>query len=549
MDDQNSTNQPIDPKMTPISPNVLEDITPVETPPMTTPSVTTTTTTVSEPTIPTENSVSEVPQAEPMMATLPIEIPTGTPLPGASTLPEPTPMTTETTTTTITETPTVNESIPVQAEVPQPKTDEIQMPERKPKKKIMPVVMGVLALFLVVGVAGAAYYVSNQLSSRVAVAPNAPTSKPMAGGVALGGNYNSVVNPSAAIGRKGSIILGTSLETSIVTLKDGSQATFKNVSGYYVAPDGNYYPVGGGNTTQVPTEPPAGNNNAVAPAAAGCVNYSFIPDSTSEQQNQIICSPDRSHINTVSFATAGTIRVHLNNVYVGTTITLTKDGANATVTKVAEGASGWTTADFDATVVAGTYTMTIKLGNEANDSLGYINPTSAGICERYGGPNDISSKITTSALTGFGIATTTGVDAPFQCWSDEVQGSDTDQRGQLDANYDFNDFDVEIGYKGTTTVGACTIINVYKKVNGVYVTTPLTTSQLQNLSVGDVLQFYLGANMDNLQGRFRVTINGTAGDWLTGTVDSSKRNIVYSDYTVAAAGTYTFEAQVSTTAQ
>lgn len=54
------------------------------------------------------------------------------------------------------------------------------MPEAKNNKKTFSVLMGVAALLLVVGVAGAAYYVSNQLSTRQAVAPTAPESKPMA---------------------------------------------------------------------------------------------------------------------------------------------------------------------------------------------------------------------------------------------------------------------------------------------------------------------------------------------------------------------------------
>ncbi|HSV94945.1 MAG TPA: hypothetical protein VLH94_03180 [Spirochaetia bacterium] len=57
---------------------------------------------------------------------------------------------------------------------------EPEVPIEKPKNKVLPVVGGIAALFLLLGVAGAAYYVSNQLSTRQAVAPTAPTSKPAA---------------------------------------------------------------------------------------------------------------------------------------------------------------------------------------------------------------------------------------------------------------------------------------------------------------------------------------------------------------------------------
>jgi hypothetical protein len=48
------------------------------------------------------------------------------------------------------------------------------------------------------------------------------------------------------------------------------------------------------------------------------------------------------------------------------------------------------------------------------------------------------------------------------------------------------------------------------------------------------------------QGRFRVTVNGIAGEWLGGTVDATNKKVFTSgEYTVGPAGTYKFEAQVS----
>lgn len=100
----------------------------------------------------------------------------------------------------------------------------------------------------------------------------------------------------------------------------------------------------------------------------------------------------------------------------------------------------------------------------------------------------------------------------------------------------------------TGTENSCTLINVYKKVDGAYGTTALTATELKSLKAGDILKFSLISDTDNLQGRFRVTIGSTAGEWLTGTIDTTNKKLVtYSDYTVTTTGTYKFEAQVSTT--
>jgi hypothetical protein len=102
------------------------------------------------------------------------------------------------------------------------------------------------------------------------------------------------------------------------------------------------------------------------------------------------------------------------------------------------------------------------------------------------------------------------------------------------------------GYTTSSEVGACTLISVYKKIGDVYSMTPLTTAQLQTLKVDDVLKFTLTSSMDGLEGRFRVTVGSTAGDWMSGTIEATNKRLVTSgDYTVATAGTYKFEAQVN----
>lgn len=641
MDDQNKNSQPLNTSGMPVIPDKPEDITPLPSPT----------------TIPVEPMAAD---PLPPVAPQPIE-PVMTPpsvpeMPIVPDMPAPT-------------VPSPVE-VPFDTSVPEPTPSvptDPPMPEAKPKSKVWPIVGGIVALLLVVGVAGAAYYVSNQLSTRQAVAPNAPSSKPAAAEIEI-----------CRVGSKCKVNCDEDEEGN------GQVCLVGGIEGSCCAPV-----VPGDNT---PTPAPT------------CIDYVYIPNPTSEQEKQLICNPNRGDIiRTVSFSKAGRIRIHIEGAAAGTTVRLLNGNADVQVTKIDD-------KNFESNVVASSYGIIVRLGNESSDSLGYLKPSSNGICQRYGEPRDVSSRMTTAALNSFGIASIDGVDAAIQCWADTLQGSDTDERGQLDANYDFNDFDIEIGYKteaqptvtieptvtilptatvteppttpsmttnkqayadnpantpgvyiipdgtvpikkiaagatfvyyinatntgtspvvstikdvlpldvtfvdshswcsytattrtvtcranqtyqpnqmlgsafrvkvnsylsssvihnvskltyGSTTieavkdlelappdaVGACMLISVYKKVNGVYGTIPLTLSQLQALKIGDVLKFTVNASMDGLQGRFRVTISNTAGGWLTGVTDpTNKKLLTYSDYTVPSVGTYKFEAQVTT---
>lgn len=180
MDDQNQTNQPLGQGMNPSNPNIPEDITPKDAPlsPVT-PEPSSPMMAPAEPVTanePTDLYTTNQPTAP--ISTAPIE-PVQMPAPAAETPFSP-PTDTSTVTTEMPEIPTPT---PMAGEQPaQTAPTEPALPEAKPKKKVLPVIGGIVALLLVAGVAGAAYYVSNQLSSRQAVAPTAPESKPMAAG-------------------------------------------------------------------------------------------------------------------------------------------------------------------------------------------------------------------------------------------------------------------------------------------------------------------------------------------------------------------------------
>lgn len=178
MDDQNQTNNPLDQGAVPSMPlDITPQTPPAPTPEPLAPPTTTFTTTVSTPTEPAAPAPETTPVApwETPVTSTPVEtpaMPTPTPMPSE---PEVTPQPeTKTTFTTTVSMPTPTPSEPIAAPV------EPEMPKGKPKSRLLPIIGGVVALLLVVGVAGAAYYVSNQLSNRQAVAPNAPTSKPAA---------------------------------------------------------------------------------------------------------------------------------------------------------------------------------------------------------------------------------------------------------------------------------------------------------------------------------------------------------------------------------
>lgn len=98
------------------------------------------------------------------------------PMPGPITTSTTTSTPTSTTTSTTTTTPTAPDLSPV---LPAP---EPEWPGSKPKSKLPQILSGIAAIILVVGVATAAYFVSNKISGRQAVAPNAPESEPLAKG-------------------------------------------------------------------------------------------------------------------------------------------------------------------------------------------------------------------------------------------------------------------------------------------------------------------------------------------------------------------------------
>lgn len=81
----------------------------------------------------------------------------------------------------ITPVSTITEPSNIELSAPEIPAPEPVLPLKK-KNKTLPVIIAAISIFVVVGVAGATFYISNRLSSQTALAPNAPTSEPQASG-------------------------------------------------------------------------------------------------------------------------------------------------------------------------------------------------------------------------------------------------------------------------------------------------------------------------------------------------------------------------------
>jgi hypothetical protein len=223
-------------------------------------------------------------------------------------------------------------------------------------------------------------------------------------------------------------------------------------------------------------------------------------------------------------------------------------------------------------VTAGdTYTIKNKISTETKNSYGWIpnkGPVVCGPVKTPGDPLDSNhnatgkcgldvdiSAVKNLAMTKTDLAgiTSGAVNASIQCWADGEIGDATQ-------DYDYNDFTVVFGYEKVAptasptasptiapAVGACMEIKIYKKVGTAYGTVPLTTAELGSLKVGDVLKLVSGASLDNLLGRFQITIGSDAPVSIPAVLVSGvPKQHEFNDYVIEKAGTYKFEAQVTT---
>lgn len=594
MDDKNQTNQPLDQASTPVVPSVPEDITPAESP------VTTTTTTTSsiEPIAPVE--MPSVPPTVTTPPAAPLSPPQETTPSVSWPIPEPTPQAeTTTTTTTTVATPTLE---PASAPTP----DEVPMPTGKPMKKISPIIGGLVALLLVVGVAGAAYYVSNQLSTRQALAPNAPESKPSAYetcsdtsdcsvGICVNGRCSTTATITATTCPASECSVAGQTSCNNVTKVNYTCVLWGgSCPGGYYKVSGTCGDTGGGGGGGGGT---GGTSDCVRDGTPGCHVAAPSPDVCTQSGFTFACGNeccsnsgsvcccngcfpasqgcsahggttcaaaatcdatkrDAPASNEITFAKTGKIIPFMRNTYTGT-LTLSKTGsADINIPLKTGEAAELTSFNVNA---GDKYMVKVKISTESKNSYGWIPNKGAEICgpvKTPGDPLDNNNKATGKCGEEVGISpvktaalsktdldgiTAGTTNASIQCWADAELGDATQ-------DYDYNDFTVVFGYeKAAQTVGACVEMKIYKKVGAVYGTVPLTPAELGSLKVGDVLKLVSMANTDKLKGRFQITIGSEAPELRQSEfVDTTPKQHVLTDYTISKAGTYKFEAQVTT---
>lgn len=99
----------------------------------------------------------------------------------------------------------------------------------------------------------------------------------------------------------------------------------------------------------------------------------------------------------------------------------------------------------------------------------------------------------------------------------------------------------------TPGIGAvCENVKIYaKKTDGSFASTPMTTTELAKIKIGDTVRLKVSGSTTGLRSRFRITIAGVVQEpeWKVGVGSVGSQ---YYDYEITKEGTIKFEGQVST---
>jgi len=342
---------------------------------------------------------------------------------------------------------------------------EVEMP-KSGKKKVLPAIMAVVALFVVAGVAVASFYISNQLKSDRALAPNAPESKPMAGGK-CSGDY----------GNCGSSYCVSNTCVKTCCYKENGKYNCTTAGNCFTSGDGCTGCGGGGSSSGGGPSCGAGSSDgkSCATGTAGGANncptspYNFGCGNECCLNNRAVCcctgcyptgtdcaqhscnnpgscdttKRDAPFSKTLTFSKAGTVSIFTMNGGAGS---ITFTGPKTVTASLAGGAASQNATSF--TVNAGdTYTIKVKFNaasEQGKDAYGYIKNKAATTCgptnSICGGNLDISSLVSLATLKSdvSGI-TAGGQPANTQCWGDAELGDATQ-------DYHYNDFALILGF-------------------------------------------------------------------------------------------------------
>lgn len=400
----------------------------------------------------------------------------------------------------------------------------------KPKtgKKFVALAGSVIAVFLVAGIAASAYFITQRASTKVAVAPTAPTSVPFAAESCP--SVPNLAGPGEA----------------------GSGCVTENCGFADCKRDGITYDYKCGSLCF--------QNSCGAAACSASPNVTY--ETCTPERRDLPYGTETNHVwnQPVTFATAGKVLPFMRNGDYTGTITLTKSGS-PTLTIPFSGAGTKELAPI--TVVAGDYNMKVTIvGDQNRDSIGWIRNKSANTCGpvktpgaaidanskptgKCGDEADISALVTlaNSKATLTGI-TANGGSASIQCWGDAYQGDDT-------TDWDFNDFSLAFGYEKpaettTKTYGpVCIEVNKTAMNSGVW---PTTSANFKAPVMNEDVRLYAMAN-ESQNVKFTVKLDGVVIlDKVQGLVSSPAPTSgtttynYYYQFKIDRPGVYTYEA-------
>ncbi len=402
-------------------------------------------------------------------------------------------------------------------------TEEAVWPEVKPKSKMPQVLGGIAAIVLVVGVATAAYFVSNKLARTAGVTPNAPESEPMAAEVVTKASTNT--KSSTGLGTKtsaGGSVTGSAGGTKTTTTSSGTGGTGLGTKTSAGGSGGT-----SGSTSLGQSVKNVVNDvvNVISGAAGGATNTKNTGGTLGG-----------------SSGTVGGKNTNVRNpghVVVVSTSTLTGDNtcdavcAGDPTDEACRGCRRNPPQSTTVTTYSNGTTGTVAVNSQGQTITSLIDS------------NHVTCSITVDGQETYNNSSVVGVGDCGAANSTTSSGGSGGSGGTGGGGGGSNPTPT-VTPTPTGTFAACMEMYIYlKKADGTYGTTPMTATELSKLKIGDKLKFSVKSNKNNLKSRYRVYINNTAqGDWLPGGTPDGLYSS-YSDYEIKSAGTYKFEGRVS----
>jgi len=376
-------------------------------------------------------------------------------------------------------------------------TPDSQWPTRKKNKNTVKVVVSILGLVTVIGVAVGSYFVSAKVSSKQAIAPNAPSSQPYAKGPALcnDGNKDNPFPLTMTFSKTGKVLVYSSGFSGHISVRGpASYDLYSNSDGY----------------TQV------GSFNVTAGQT-----YSFNSQHNAESGPGVGWRPmwNGTHCGPQTLATPPGQQVENG---CGTVIDI---GGFKSFAAATSDISGITSGGGSANVQCwgDAHTGDWPSEYDYNDwqlAFGYEKCTTNG-----------TITCTPDCPTACGKPASTITTCKDSC--------NVNATKQCPATAE------------CPVAGVCSEVLIFRiQSDGTLGEnpTPLTQTQLATLRIGDKLSIQAQGSKANLRARFRITLNNNieAPEWkdAVGYVDPQKK-ISFIVYEIKSLGAYKFEAQVS----